>query len=230
MSFVGRKRSPLMRYGRGSGYVRDDHAFTRGMGAIAAIDAASPALRMASAQRAAAATGKDMLLARMTKIPGGVPTSVGPFVATGGGGGGGGVQVPVQRFGRGAAVTGLRTTVGPDVPISTPPPSGGDQSVGPTGGGASGAGTDTGTTTTTTTTTTGAGSGSSGGGGGGGGGYDPGPSSGGGSDAGPPPDDGGGAPDATPPAAPAPMSDSTKWLLGGAALLGAYLLFFRNRP
>lgn len=70
MSFLGRRRnvpaSGPSKGARAMGYVRDDHAHTRGPGAIAAVDGASMLRRQRQALAARIATKRDRALSRMT--------------------------------------------------------------------------------------------------------------------------------------------------------------------
>ena len=47
-------------------FVKDDHAYTRGVGAVAAVDAASPTRRMAVARAAKVMARRDQLMSRST--------------------------------------------------------------------------------------------------------------------------------------------------------------------
>lgn len=63
-------RPAISRYGARQGYVRDDSAFTRGPGAIAAVDAASPARRMARQQALIESARRDRMRARFASAMG----------------------------------------------------------------------------------------------------------------------------------------------------------------
>jgi len=64
MSMGPRGRNTVLQ-GAVQGYVNDDHAFTRGPGAIAALDAASPRRRLARAKKLAADARRDQARARV---------------------------------------------------------------------------------------------------------------------------------------------------------------------
>lgn len=99
-------------------FVKDDHSFTRGVGAIAATDAASPRRRMAAARAAVVMARRDAVMARSTlgRAPLITSPATGQF----------GIRtLEVDQFGRGAG--GLKPHTpggGGGGPTPTKPPGG----------------------------------------------------------------------------------------------------------
>lgn len=76
-------------------FVKDDHKYTRGVGAIAAMDAVSPARRRAAARGAVAMARRDSVMARHT-----LGRINNEEQGGGGGGGGGSTPTPPRPPGR----------------------------------------------------------------------------------------------------------------------------------